>query len=1259
MPLRMTLLLAALLAFALPARATDVIGNLNTSQHWTTAGSPYKLLGDVTVAPLATLTIDAGVVVEAQASDQMGAGNAANKVEFVVQGTLVANGTTASPIVFRGAAAGRDGWYGLSFDVGAKSSQLTNVRITDAMTALWVRATAAQALSDVFIGQSTTGVLWQTTTAMALDRFEISFPRTYGIRIEDGGAGGVTATVAGAFIYVGDPASVGISVATRVTATVKRSRIIQVGTGVKADTGSALTLVNSVVAGCYANGVQVAQAGSSAFNLSNNTIDRNSYSGAASVGLLVESVSSAPTFIVRNNLLTNNGTGLKVVGVPQPSHDTNDVWGNTANYTGTTAAPTSISTNPLYVQPMAAVAPANATWLSGGAFAVAAGSSYGTNSSQAELPGASLLRLRNVSYGHAPSSIATVYDRLGATLASWTASVTGGAVGPLLGNFLRGTEYTTNGYSGYGWSGALEYVGPGVWNYRLQSSSPAIDKGNDLGAPTEDADATRRPVDGDVNGTLTTDLGAYEFHDNYPPVVNAGLDRTVKPGDTVAFDAAGTADPDGTIVTWDWDFGDASTHATVQTTSHAFATVGDYTVKLTVTDNLGLSASDSAVVHVKNNLPPTASAGPDQNAVIGTAVNFDGRSSTDLDGTITSYDWDFGDSTPHSNNPSTGHTYARNGVFTATLVVTDNQGATGTDSAFVVVGNGTSTNHAPVASAGASQTVALGAAVTLSGAGSTDADGAADIASYSWDFGDGSAKGAGVSVAHTYAAGGTFIVTLTVTDKAGATGNATAAVTVTAPTNRPPQARAGGPYSALVGVSVAFDGSASTDADGTIALYSWDFGDGSSGTGAKPAHTYATAGSNLVRLTVTDDKGATNTDSVLASIVAPNNRPPVANAGGPYAASVGAAVLFDGSKSADPDGSVASFHWDFGDGAQADGDRTSHTFTAGGSFLVRLTVSDDRGASDDDAVLATISVPGNQPPVAKAGGNRSAHVAESVVFDAAASTDADGRVAAYAWDFGDGSTAATSRATHAYPEAGSYLVKLTVTDDKGAIGQDIALVSVGAQAQGNQAPIARAGSDVHANVGQKVVFNAAGSTDPDGTIVAYQWDFGDGDTAAGLSSAHTYDAAGTYTATLTVFDDKGARATSTLTAYLNGLPVPDFGDDRTAKVGQTLTFDASASTDDGTIVANRWSFGDGGKADGATVTHAYAAAGSYTVTLELTDDAGAKALGKVKVTVDEQTQSVPAPTKSGCGCSEPGVGFSGLVGFASMLLGVARRRRGV
>ncbi|WP_277959822.1 PKD domain-containing protein [Frigoribacterium faeni] len=341
-------------------------------------------------------------------------------------------------------------------------------------------------------------------------------------------------------------------------------------------------------------------------------------------------------------------------------------------------------------------------------------------------------------------------------------------------------------------------------------------------------------------------------------------------------------------------------------------------------------------------------------------------------------------------------------------------------------------NAAPTAAFTSTPT---GLGVAFDGRTSVDRDGT--MASYGWDFGDGSAPASGATPSHTYAAGGTYTVTLTVTDDQGAVGTSTATVTVTAPrVNAAPTAS----FTSVVDhLAVAVDASTSTDSDGTVASYRWDFGDGTvAATGPTANHTYAAAGTYTVTLVVTDSEGATGTSTgtVTVAPAPPVNVAPTASF---TSAATGLAVSTDATASTDPDGTVAAYAWTFGDGGTATGKTAAHTYAAAGTYTVTLTVTDDKGATGTSTGSVTVAPIPNAAPTASF---TTSAKALSVSTDGRASTDSDGTVTAYAWDFGDGGTATGSTAAHDYAVGGTYTVTLTVTDDKGATATRTSTVTV-------------------------------------------------------------------------------------------------------------------------------------------------------------------------------------------------------------------------
>ena len=233
-----------------------------------------------------------------------------------------------------------------------------------------------------------------------------------------------------------------------------------------------------------------------------------------------------------------------------------------------------------------------------------------------------------------------------------------------------------------------------------------------------------------------------------------------------------------------------------------------------------------------------------------------------------------------------------------------------------------------------------------------------------------------------------------------------------------------------------------------------------------------------------------------------------------------------------------------------------------------------------------------------------------VAVDAAGSSDPDGTVASYAWTFGDGGTGSGATATHRYASPGTYTVSLNVTDDDGATTTTTRQVVVSAP---NQPPSASFTSAVS---GLDVAVDAAGSSDPDGTVKSYAWTFGDGGTASGATATHSYASGGTFTVSLTVTDDDGASATSTRPVTVSGPNQPPSASFTSAVSGLDVAVDAGGSSDpDGTVASYAWAFGDGGTATGAMANHTYASAGSYEVTLTVTDDRGASNTIARQVTV--------------------------------------------
>jgi PKD repeat protein len=637
------------------------------------------------------------------------------------------------------------------------------------------------------------------------------------------------------------------------------------------------------------------------------------------------------------------------------------------------------------------------------------------------------------------------------------------------------------------------------------------------GTYTISANASHVPGETNFANNLYVDDTVSVAPPEQPPVASFTYSPETPTTESVTFDASESEDPDGSIASYFWDFGDGTnaTGATLVTVDHSYADNDTYTVTLNVTDNDGLSDATSKSITVLNR-PPVASFTPSDDTVyVNQSITFDATDSDDPDGDITSYFWEFGDgANATGTTPTTEHSYSEEGNYTVILTVTDDDGATNSTSADITVGN-----RPPVAVFTESdEAVYTDVTISFNASESEDSDGS--IVSYHWDFGDG-ANGTGAVVEHAYADDGTFTVTLTVEDDDGATDSTTADKTVL---NRPPVANfTESAETAYVGEPISFNASDSYDPDGSIASYFWDFGDGSNATGATVDHVYETNGTFTVTLNVTDDDGASNSSASIKTILI--NEVPVAF----FATRVvhtGEVVTFDASGSYDPDGSIASYFWDFGDGSNATGATVDHVYADDGSYTVTLTITDDDGAAASLSAVLTVL---NTPPLAVFTDNATMPLTREVIqFNASGSSDPDGSVRSYVWDFGDGRKASGVAASHAYWDDGNYTVALTVTDDDGAAGLKTIVKTVL-----NRVPVAVFTNHTSAGAGL-VRLDASRSYDPDGSIFHYFWDFGDGANASmAVILDRVYGADGDYLVTLTVTDDDGASASVSATVAVN------------------------------------------------------------------------------------------------------------------------------
>ena len=358
---------------------------------------------------------------------------------------------------------------------------------------------------------------------------------------------------------------------------------------------------------------------------------------------------------------------------------------------------------------------------------------------------------------------------------------------------------------------------------------------------------------------------------------------------------------------------------------------------------------------------------------------------------------------------------------------------------------------------------------------------------------------------------------------------------------------------------VSFDASASSALGGTIVSYNWDFGDGQTGSGKLIDHTFAGAGTYAVTLSVVDDANVSAKTSTTITVSAPApspNAPPVAVITATQTQTVGAQVAFDASKSTDASGTITSYAWDFGDGVTATGVSVTHDFAAAGDYTVVLTVTDDKGATAQDKLLVTVvdpPKPANVPPVAEI----SASTAKSTLHFAWDYTGNDPGLAGFKL-YQNGRLACTvNDQTLRQYDCQTYVddakVQLWVTSFD-QTGQESAHSNPTSYDNTGLFPPAAGEAPL------SVHFTPGASNDPDGTLAAYAWDFGDGAAASGPEVDHVFALPGSYTVTLTVTDNAGAKTQATTVIKVSDHPPVASGVSFTTLQDQSLTATLSASS---------------------------------------------------------------------------------------------------
>jgi gliding motility-associated-like protein len=635
----------------------------------------------------------------------------------------------------------------------------------------------------------------------------------------------------------------------------------------------------------------------------------------------------------------------------------------------------------------------------------------------------------------------------------------------------------------------------------------------------------------------------------------------------VQFSDLSTPGTGNTNVSWLWDFGNGTT-STLQNPFVTYTTAGPFTITLQVTNDKGCTKTISRPNYV-NVTPGVKALFTNTQSTVCNAPASISFTNNSTGPPVLSYFWDFGDGN-FSNAVNPVHTYFSNGSFIVTLVTSSSAGCIDTlKSSPILIGGFTTSFNAPAS-------VCVNEAVTFTNTSSPPPN------SSSWTFGDGGTANT-IHATHSYSVPGNYTVWLYNTFSScndSISQNITVNPRPVADFSAPVTTRCEPP------LTVNFQDLST----GAAVSWQWDFGDGNTSVLQNPIHTYTSYGSFTVTLIASNAFGCTDTmtRTNYIRIQRASISIPALPARGCIPFTI---TMIPVITSLDV---VTSYDWDFGDGGTSTLANPTHTYIAQGTYTVRLIITTSTGCSDTLTIPAAIRV-GSKPvadfsafPIPVCG-------TQPVYFTDLTTPVAD----EWEWDFGDGSISLVQNPSHRYSDTGYFTIRLIATNN----GCRDTLVKMNYVRV--LPPIAIFTPVPNCNNRLQFSFTDQSIVDPSLAPLTWEWDFGDGSPVSTIQNpVHNFPAFAFYTVRLIVTN--GACADTTFRTIQTIDNSPDLIADQIAAC-KTATINFTATNINPANITNyNWDFGDGGTGNATvpTISHSYTAAGTYTVSLTITDNNG-------------------------------------------------------
>lgn len=609
----------------------------------------------------------------------------------------------------------------------------------------------------------------------------------------------------------------------------------------------------------------------------------------------------------------------------------------------------------------------------------------------------------------------------------------------------------------------------------------------------------------EVNDQSKTTNAVYKTSRTYKvngaPVPKFTIPDLIAPFESFRLNALQSSDPDNDKLTYSWLISDARTSDNATWDIH-FPEPGEYQITLTVNDGELVSNSSQKISKsIRVNEAPIAIIRSVDKSNF-SDVEFKANESMDADQSIVSYLWNFGDGTTGSGSEII-HQFNKPGIYTVKLTIDDGMkmaNSVQSTTKKVLI------NKNPVADFTLPSLVAPGDKFELNASLSKDDDG--EIVSYEW-FINQTPIGNGKSFTTSLIEPGDHIISLRVKDNSGFEDAVHSTSKLIHVNFAPVIVWENIPLVTEVEKPTLFTAKKSFDKDNSTLQYTWELEGAAPQKGAEVRYSFKKQGTYTIKITVDDGRHLSNSVQEAEGTIRVNAAPILVTE--KRIVTNSQSVRLDATKSYDPDGSSLAFTWILPDGTKRNEPLFTWNSTESGFFKIGLVI-DDQDNLSNSKVSTGIDVIINRPVVAVVDSVIEACTGQIIIFSSARSYDPDGDQFSTEWSFGDGKSSLDNNPYHTYTEPGIYTATLKLSD---GISAEPTFAQIAVKVAGS--PTARMTFlDTTVCINTPILFDASPSTDPNGPIGAYSWDFGDESTGLGKSVTHLFSRPGTYNVVLTI-----------------------------------------------------------------------------------------------------------------------------------------------